>query len=112
MTKQPSTGSIGRDTSSLPIFNHAALPDNMKDRYLDKGNSWILMTGYIMKSFNTGISNPSDHSRTTMVYQEYHLGPPVTGKRIFTRDDNYFQLIKKVAARDKQFVFTMPSCHG
>ena len=69
MTKQPSTRSIGRDTNASPIFNHAALPDNMKDRYLDKGNPRILITVANMKPFNNGIPDPSDISGTTMMIQ-------------------------------------------
>ena len=65
-----------------------------------------------MKPFNTGIPDPSDPSGTTMMTQEYHLDPPVTGGHLFTRDGTYFQLIKKYDARDKQFVSTIHFFHG
>ena len=70
------------------------------------------MTGDTMKPFNTVIPDPSDHIGTTMLTQEYHLEPPVTGYRIFTIDGTYFQLIKQYYERDKHFVSTMHYCHG
>ena len=52
---QPSTGSIGSDTTPLTIFNHVALTYNVNNRYLYKSNPPIIMTGSTMKPFNTGI---------------------------------------------------------
>ena len=106
---QPSTGITGAATTTSTIFNHAALTNDVKDRYLDKGNPQILMTGNTMKPFNDGFPDPSYPSGTTMLTQEYHLGTPVTGEHIFTRDGTYFQLIKQDAARDKQFVCLVPA---
>ena len=57
-TNQPITGSIGADTTKLTIFNHAALTNDVKDRYLDKDNPQTLMTGDTMKNFNTIIPDP------------------------------------------------------
>ena len=48
-TKQPIAGSIGADKTTSEIFNHAELPNDVKDRYLDKGNPQILMNGDTMK---------------------------------------------------------------
>ena len=72
-TKKPSAGIIGAATTTLTIFNHAALPKNVKDGYLDKGNPQIPMNGDNMKTFNTGIPDPSDPIVTTMFNQEYHI---------------------------------------
>ena len=71
------------------------------DRYLNKVNPQILMTEANKKPFNNGISDPSDPSGTTMMTQEYHLEPSVTGERPFTRYGTYFQLIKQDSERDK-----------
>ena len=38
-TKQPSTGGIGVATITSTIFNHDALTNDVKGRYLDKGNT-------------------------------------------------------------------------
>ena len=57
-TMQPSTKSIGSDTTPLTIFNHVALTKNVNHKYLYKGNPHILMTRATMKPFNTGISDP------------------------------------------------------
>ena len=57
----------------------------MKDRYLDNGNAQILMTEDNIKMFNTVIPNPSDPSGT-MLNQEYHIEPPVTGVRLFIEE--------------------------
>ena len=54
-TKQHITGSIGSATTTLTIFNHDAFPNDVKDTYLDRVNPHFLITGDIMKSFNTGI---------------------------------------------------------
>ena len=62
------------------------------------------MTKDNMKHFNTGIPDPSYPSRTTMLAQECHMEPPVTGYRLFTRDGTYFKLIKQDSSRDKQLV--------
>ena len=70
------------------------------------------MTGDTMKPFNTRTPDPSDPSGTTMLTQEYHLEPTVTGDRIFTRDDTYLQLTKQDAARDKQVLYTINYWHG
>ena len=80
----------------------------MKGRYSDKVNPHILINWDNMKSFNTGIHEPSDPTGKNMITQEYHLDPPVTGGHIFTRDRTYFQWIKKYSERDKQFLSTMP----
>ena len=112
MTKQPSIGNIGAAKTTSTTLNHPSFPNNVNAIYLDKGNPHILMTEITMKTFNTGISDPLDPSGTTTMTQEYHLEPPVTADRLFTRDGNYFQLIKKYSARDQQFVSTMTSCHG
>ena len=50
MTKKTSTGSFGASTTILAILNHDVLPNEMKDRYLDKGNP--------MKPFNNGTPDP------------------------------------------------------
>ena len=100
-TKQPSTGSIGATKITSTIFNHAALPKDVRDRYWDKGNPQILMTGNTIKPFNTVIPDPSYPSVTNMTNQEYHLDPPVTGYCIFTSDGTYLQLIKQDDAGDK-----------
>ena len=64
-----------------------------------------------MKSFNTKIPDPLDPNGTTMLTQDYHLGPPVTEDFLFTRYGIYFQLIKQDYG-DKKIVSSMPSCHG
>ena len=58
MNKKPSTGSIVEATTTLTIFNHAALLTNVKDVYLDKVNPNTLMNGAAMKFFNTIIPEP------------------------------------------------------
>ena len=65
-----------------------------------------------MKPFNTGITKLLGPSGTTMLTQEHHLEPPVTGDRLLTRHGTYFQLTKQDSAREKRFVSTMTSCHG
>ena len=60
MIMQPSTGSIGSDTTLLKIFNHVALTNNVNNGYLYKSNQQILMTVAPMKPFNTEISDPLD----------------------------------------------------
>ena len=112
ISKSIQTGSIGAATNALTIFNHAELTNYVKDRYLNKGNPHILITGDTMKPFNIEIPDPSYPSITTMLTQEYHLEPPVICYCQFTRDGTYFQLIKQDTARDKQFVSTMPSYYG
>ena len=57
-TKQPITGSIGSDTTTLIILNHVVLPNDVKDRYSDKGNPRNLMNGDTMKPFDTIIPDP------------------------------------------------------
>ena len=109
--KQSSAGGIVSDTTTSTISNHAALTNDVKDRYLDQGNPHILMTGATMKYFNNRTPDPLDPSGTTMITQEYHLEPPVTDDNRFTRDGIYFQLIKRDAARDKKYVSTMTYCH-
>ena len=99
-TKQSIKGIIGAATTELTIFNHAALPNDVKDLYFDKGNPQILMSGDTMKPFNTIIPDPLGPSGKTMMTQEYHLDPPVTGDGIFTRYGTYFKLIKQDAAGD------------
>ena len=111
-TKQPSTEGIGSDTTTSTIFKHAEFTNDVKDRYLDKGNPQILMTGYKMKYFNTGIPDPLYPTGNTTTTQEYHLEPPVTGDRLFTRDGTYLKYIKQDSARYICFVSTMTSCHG
>ena len=70
------------------------------------------MNGDTIKPFNTGFPDPSYTSGTTMLTQEYHIEPPVTGVRLFTRDVTYIQLIKQDDARDKHFLSTMPYFYG
>ena len=65
-----------------------------------------------MKPFNTRIPDLLNPCGTNMLTQEYHMEPPVTGGRLFTRYGTYLQLIKRYAARDKQFLSTMPSWRG
>ena len=69
------------------------------------------MTGATMKPFKNATPDPSDPIITTTMNQKYHLDPPVTGDHLFTRDGNYFQLIKQDAEIEKHFVSTMTSCH-
>ena len=97
--QKTSTGSIGAATAISTIFSHAASPNNVKDRYLDKCNPQILMNGATMKPFNTVIPDPSDPTGNTMMTQEYHMETPGTGDYLFTRDGTYFQLIKQDAVR-------------
>ena len=89
-TKQPITGSIGASTTTSTIFNRVPLLNDVKDRYLDKGNPQILMNGATMKPLNTGIPVPSGPSGTTTIAQEYHLELPFTGDRLFARYGIYF----------------------
>ena len=56
--RKKSTGSIVAATTTSTIFNHATLPIDLKDIYLDKINPQILMTEDNMKPFNTGIPDP------------------------------------------------------
>ena len=86
--------------------------NGVKGVYLDKFNPYILITAATMKHINTGIPDPLYTNVKTMMTQEYHLEPPVTGDRLFTRDGTFFQFIKQYAARYKQFVSTVHSCHG
>ena len=65
-----------------------------------------------MKHFYTKIPDPSGPTGNTMMNQEYHMEPPVTGGRIFNRDGTYLQFTKQYASRDKQFVSTILSCRG
>ena len=44
--------------------------------------------------------------------QEYHLDPPATRDRLFTRYVAHFELIKQHAVGDKQFVSTIAFFHG
>ena len=67
------------------------LPNDVEDRYLDKSNPYILMTGATMKPFNTGIPDPLGPTGNNMMTQEYHLDTPVTGDRLFTRYGTYLQ---------------------
>ena len=111
-TKKPNTGSIGEATTTSTISNHAALPNNAKDIYLDKDNPHILMTGATMKLFNTRIPSPLYPIGTTMLTQECHLYTPVTRDRLYSRDVTYLQLIKQYSARDKKIVSNTPYRHG
>ena len=99
---QPSTGIIGEVTTPMAIFNHAKFPNDVKDIYLYKGNLQKIMTGDTMKIFNTGIPVPSYPAGKTMITLEYHMDPPITGYRLFTRDWTSFQMIKQDTAIDKK----------
>ena len=112
MTKQPNIGIFGAAKNSLTTFNLASFPNDVKCRYLEKGNPQIIMTGDNMKTFNTGIFEPLDPNEITFFTQQYHLEPPVNGDYIFTRDGAYFKLIKQYYGRYRQFVSNMPYFHG
>ena len=85
MTNQPSKIIIGAATTPTTIFNYATFSKDVKDRYLDKGDPHILITGATMKYFNTRIPEPSYPNVNIMMTQECHLDLPVTGYHIFTR---------------------------
>ena len=90
-----------KNPATSTIINNAAFINDVKDRYLDKGHPYIIMTGDNMKPFNTRITDSLDPSGITMSTQEYHTENIVTGDHLFTRDGTYFILIKQDAARDK-----------